>query len=196
MNKTVSATCAVALFAGTTPVLATDNIEIFGTALKGACQVWMEGAERKALSNKLQTDGWDAMSDAIFAKSGDWGRVTVTLQQPSGESSSGSGNWMKTWVDQTYGKGTPPPPVKRSCDILYSTNDEPWGTGPAIETAATWIANAFPSAAKLNSVSTAVGGQPADGALWGDGKVKITQIAYKAKQSAPGSDLILRVENE
>lgn len=171
------------------------DMKALKTGLKAVCQKWMEGADRTALSKTLQDDGWTSTADAIFSKSGDWGRVIVTLQQPSGVETA-KPNWMKDWMNNVYGPNAGAPAVKRSCEVNYSVNDEPWTIEPAATEATTWIKNTFPNAEKKNSVSTKVGGQPADGILWGDGKVKITQIAYKSKQSSPNSDLLLKVEHE
>lgn len=198
MRKTIPAVCGLILLGAASPAFAADDATPhFTKALNAACQPWMEGTERKALSTKLQADGWDATADAIFAKSGSWGRVTADLQQPSGETpGGGGGNWLKTWVDETHRTGKPPAAVKRECRIQLSTNDDPWSTAPAVTAAAAWIATAFPKAEKKNAVTATVGGQPATATLWSDGKIKITQIVYQTKQASPNSDVILQVENE
>jgi hypothetical protein len=197
MRQTISAVCAMILCSAALPAFAADDATPhFTKALKAACQPWMEGTERKALSAKLQADGWDATADAIFAKSGSWGRVTAALQQPSGEALGGDGNWLKTWVDETHGTGKPPAAVKRECRIQLGTNDDPWSTQPAVTAAAAWIASTFPKAQKKNSVTTTLDGHPVNATLWSDGKVKITQIVFQTKQSPPNSDVILQVANE
>jgi hypothetical protein len=193
MRKIIAAVCALTLTGAASPALAVDT-DAFKDGLKAACQKWMEGAERKALSTKLQADGWEATADAIFSKFGDWGRVSVALQQPGGGDGA-KPNWMKDHVNNVFGP-QPGAVQKRSCDINYSTNGDPWTTQPAAAEAAAWIVIAFPKAERKNSVSTTIGGQMADGTLWGDGKVKITQVAYKAKQASPNSDLLLKVEHE
>jgi hypothetical protein len=197
MRKSMSAVCGLLLLGAASPALAADDATShFAKALNAACQPWMEGTERKALSTKLQADGWNATADAVFAKSGSWGRVTAALQQPSGEAAAGGGNWLKTWVDETHGTGKPPAAVKRECRIQLGTNGDPWSTDPAVTAAAAWIATAFPKAEKKNAVTATVGGQPATATLWSDGKVKITQIVFQTKQAPPNSDVILQVENQ
>ena len=194
MRKTIPAICGLILLGAASPAFAADDATPhFTKALNAACQPWMEGTARRALSTKLQADGWRATADVVFAKSGSWGSVTATLQQP-GEAKGGGDNWLKTWVEKTHGTGKPPVAVKRECMIQLGANDDPWSTEPTVTAAAAWIATTFPNAMKKNSVT--IGGQPATATPWSDGKVKITLIVYQAKQAPPNSDVILQVENE
>ncbi len=170
MFRVLGAALLASLGAASSALAADEATSHFATALTTACQPWIEGAERNALSAQLQADGWNATADAVFGKSGSWGRVTIAFEQPAA--------------------------VKRECRIQLATNDDPWSTAPAVAAAASWIATTFPKAEKKNAVTTNVEGQPANAALWSDGKIKITQIVFRAKQSTPNSDVILQVANE
>jgi hypothetical protein len=197
MKKTIPFVCALLVLGPALPAFAADDATShFTKALKEGCQPWMEGAERKTLSAKLQSDSWNAIDNAIFSKSGAWGSVTVALQQPSGETKPADGNWLKTWVEQTHGTGQPPAAVKRECQIQLTINQAPWSTAPAVTAAGSWIATAFPKAEKKHAAATDLDGQTADGTVWTGGNVKITQIAFQSKQSSPNSDVLLKVENE
>lgn len=196
MKNRLTLACGIALFAAH-PVLAADEATpAFTKALKDACQLWMEGADRKTLSAKLQTDGWNAvLADAVFARSGSWGRVTATLQQPSGETKP-EGNWLKTWVEKTHATGQPPAAVKRQCQIQFSTDETPWSTGSAVEASGTWIATSFPNVERKQAGTVQLEGHAVDGTVWSGGGVKITRMVFQSKQSSPNSDVVLKVENE
>lgn len=169
MFRVSGAVLLASLGAASSVFAADEATSHFTTALTTACQPWIEGAERNALSARLQADGWNATADAVFGKSDTWGRVTIAFELAA---------------------------VKRECRIQLATNDDPWSTAPAVAAAVAWIATTFPMAEKKNAVTTNVEGQPADAALWSDGKIKITQIVFKTKQSTPNSDVILQVANE
>jgi hypothetical protein len=193
MKKTLALACGVALFAAQ-PALAAEATSTFTKSLKEACQPWMQEADRKTLSQNLQADGWNAIDNAVFSKSGAWGNLTVALQQSSGGDAAKS-NWMKDHVNNVFGP-KPDEAAKRSCSINYSTNDDPWTTAPAVTATAAWIADAFPKVEKKKTGTMDLGGQTVDGAVWSGGNVKVTQIVFQAKQATPNSDVVLKIENE
>jgi len=73
-------------------------------ALRSACGPWLTGCDRKSLSARLQRDGWDAIDDALFTKTGSWGTASVSLPHLLDED-----------------------PL-RTCEIRMSTNEQPWTT--------------------------------------------------------------------
>lgn len=189
LKSVLLAACAVA---SANAAMAEDEIDVFKDGLTAACQKWLNGSERKGLSKTLKDDGWDVISDAIFTKPGDHGRVTVVIRGTTAEAKP---NPFKDYVKEIYGP-QPGDAPKRGCEVQYSNSADPWTIEPATTAAATWIADVFPNAQRKKDVTTkTANGQTADGTLWSDGKVKITQVAFKAKQSE-GADLLLKVEPE
>jgi hypothetical protein len=128
------------------------------------------GSDRKSLSTRLQRDGWDAIDNALFAKAGGWGSVTVSLPHLNDED------------------------PQRTCEVRMSTNEQPWTTVAAATAVRAWIAGTFPDAEQQPSLSTVVIAQPARMTLWSGYGVKITLITFESKQSAPDSDFILLIE--
>jgi len=137
-------------------------------ALRTACGPWMMGGDRDVLSAKMERDGWDAIDDALFSKTGGWGTVSISLLHDS--------------------------KPQRSCEVRMSSNDQPWSTVAAATAANAWIAGAFPNAEFQRSLSTLITGQPARMTVWGCLGRTITLIEFEVKQASPNSDFILLIE--
>lgn len=178
MVQRIAGASALFLLAAQPSLGAETATPTFAKALGTACQPWMEGAERKTLGAKLQAEGWTSMADVMFSKSGSWGRVMVALQQPSG-----TGQAAK-------------PAVKRTCQVYFNTNEQPWSTAPAATVAAGWIAGTFPSAEQKNAATLTIEDKPVDAATWKDGKTTVTQVIHQTKQNPPDTDILLKIEND
>lgn len=196
MRKTLSIISGLILL-GAPALGADDATPNFAEALSAACQPWMEGAERKALSAILKADGWNAIENALFTKSGEWGRVTIALQQPSGETKPEANNPMKDWYEKTYGSSdkAAASPVKRTCRVTFNSANEPWTLAPAVTATSAWVASTFPKAKSGGPASVTLQNKPVQATQWTTNDVRITQVVQQAKQTAPDFDFMLNVEN-
>lgn len=198
MRKTITAAYALILLAGAQPSFAADDAALnFTKALSAACQPWMEGADRKTLGATLKADGWDVTADVIFVKNGAWGRVQATLQEPKSEAKPAADNWMKQWVDKTYGTQQPPAAKpKRECTISVNTNEDPWSTESASAAFATWITSAYPTAVKTSTGTVIVEARTLDAVAWSADDLRLTQAAQRSKQTEPTFDLLFLVKRQ
>ncbi|MEQ1867659.1 MAG: hypothetical protein ABL996_23800 [Micropepsaceae bacterium] len=180
------------------PVLASDGIaETVSSALKTACQPWMGEAVLGELSPQLAAAGWTITAEAIFVKTGSWGRVQGTLSGPPGKRVHPADKALKENIDRLTGV-TPQaePKPKRTCMLSVYIDENPWTAVPAQTAISDWIATAYPTSAKASTGTVIIDVRTLDATAWVAEDLKFTQATQRSKQTQPNFDLIFFVKRE
>lgn len=197
MMRTMFSTVAGLVLLANAAAADESEATVLKSALATACQPWMGDAIRDELGLQLGADGWTITAEAIFVKTGSWGRVQGTLQGPPGKRVHLADKAMKDNIGRLT--GTPPvvePKPKRSCVLMVYINETPWTALRAQTAISNWIAAAYPGAVKTSTGTAIVDARTLDATAWIAEDLKFTQFVQRSKQTEPNFDLLFLVKRE
>ncbi|MCE9521757.1 MAG: hypothetical protein K8S25_04915 [Alphaproteobacteria bacterium] len=170
---------------------------VLKSALTTACQPWMGEAVLGELSPQLEAAGWTITAEAIFVKTGSWGRVQGTLSGPPGKRVHPADKALKENIDRLTG-ATPQvePKPKRTCMLSVYIDENPWTAIPAETAISNWIAAAYPTSAKTSTGTVIIDARTLDATAWVADDLKFTQATQRSKQKQPDFDLLFFVKRE